>query len=186
MDNSAPAIAVDADTDAVTGVSTRAACAQACTQHASCQYWTVADDKKCLLRESYEPVTSHLRHIVTGTKNCDFQANNPPCKIESGKKYEGNDLPGESYENTNSAEECAILCAGHPDCKFWTFKGTGPMLPKFICKLKDSDQGTRPKSKWTSGQRECGFLLGAGITLKDMPVKILITPHSRLCHAPSY
>ena len=78
------------------------------------------------------------------------------CDVDSGIWYAGGDPVLSShlakFNDTLSYYECALICAGSPNCQFWSFD-------QGDCQLTSSEPSERQsKSTATSGPRICGML----------------------------
>ena len=71
----------------------------------------------------------------------------PGCTIEQDTNFYGNDI---IFEETETSEACADLCASTAGGLFWTWvEGSG-------CWVKNSDSGRRHLSGAVSGNKQCG------------------------------
>ena len=78
------------------------------------------------------------------------------CDVDSGIWYAGGDPVLSShlakFNDTLSYYECALICAGSPNCQFWSFD-------QGDCQLTSSEPSERQSmSTATSGPRICGML----------------------------
>ena len=80
---------------------------------------------------------------------------------QAGINYYGQDIPGRTHRTATSVG-CAVLCARHRRCRFWSYCGHGKCNMKYW--LKTSNKGRRRTSvtasqKFVSGTKACGRFL---------------------------